>query len=75
MIANLAGAAAGCTGTWAQRWKCGWNQPVSPAVGHAGSGFGHVLLSALAVVLVVFLLVRVTKRRKKGRPSPAGARR
>ena len=31
MITHLAAAAASCTtGTWAQQWKCGWNQPVSP---------------------------------------------
>ena len=78
MITNLAAAAASCTGTWPQKWNCGWNKPVSPAVAHAGYDFGHSLLPALAVLAVVILLVRSAKRRKKGRsaaPAGAGARR
>ena len=74
MITNLAAGAASCTGTWSQRWKCGWNQPVSPAVGHAGYDFGHSLLPALAVLAVVILIARSAKRRKKARAAtPAGA--
>ena len=74
MMTNIAGAAASCTtGTWAQQFKCGWNQPVSPAVPNAGYTFGHSGLPALAV-LVVILLVRSVRRRRKGRsPAPAGA--
>jgi hypothetical protein len=79
MITNLAGAAARCnTGTWSQKWKCGWNQPVSPAVAHAGYDFGHSLLPALAVLAVVILIARLAKKRKKGRslaPARAGSRR
>ena len=75
MITYLAAAAANCNaGTWSQRWKCGWNQPVSPAVGHAGYDFGHSLLPALAVLAVVILIARSMKRRKKARAAaPAGA--
>ena len=79
MITNLAAAAASCsTGTWSQKWKCGWNQPVSPAAGHAGYDFGHSLLPALAVLAVVVLIARSVKRRKKARaaaPAGAGSRR
>jgi hypothetical protein len=78
MIASLASAAATCTtGTRAQQWACGWNQPVSPAV-HAGYTFGHSGLPALAVLVVVILLVRAVRQRRKGRapaPASAGARR
>ena len=75
MIINLAGAAASCTtGIWAQQFKCGWNQPVSPAAPNAGYTFGHSGLPALAVLVVVILLVRSVRRRRKGRsPAPAGA--
>jgi hypothetical protein len=73
MITNLA-AAASCTGTWAQRWKCGWNKPVSPAVAHAGYDFGHSLLPALFVLAVTILIARSVKRRRKARgAAPAGA--
>ena len=76
MITNLAGAAATCTGTWSQKRKCGWNQPVSPAVGHAGSDFGHSLLPVLAVLAVVILIARAARKRKKSSsPAAAGARR
>ena len=72
MITNLAGAAASCTGTWAQKWKCGWNAP-SPAVARAGYDFGHNGLVVLAVLFVVILAARAVRKRRKGR-SPAPAR-
>jgi hypothetical protein len=79
MITHLAAAAASCsTGTWAQKWKCGWNQPVPASVPHAGYTFGHSLLPALAVLLVIILLARSARKRKKSRtaaPAGAGARR
>jgi hypothetical protein len=76
MTTNLAGAAASCTGTWAQKWNCGWK--TSPGVTQAGYDAGRSLIPALAVLLVVILLVAATRRRKKGRssaPATAGARR
>jgi hypothetical protein len=76
MITNLAGAAAGCTGTWAQKWNCGWK--TSPGVARAGYDVGRSLIPVLAVLLVVILLVAAARRRKKGRssaPATAGARR
>jgi hypothetical protein len=74
MITHHAAAAASCAGTWSQRWNCARNQPVSPAVAHAGYDFGHSLLPALFVLLLVLLLVRSVKKRKKSRsPATAGA--
>ena len=74
MITHLATAAASCsTGTWAQKWKCGWNQPVPASVPHAGYNFGHSLLPALLVLAVIILIARSARRRKKGRAAPAGA--
>ena len=74
MITSLAAAAPACTGTWQQKWQCGWNKPVSPQAASFGYDFGHGLLPALAVLAVVILLVRAAKRRKKGRSAAtAGA--
>ena len=78
MIANLAAGAANCTGTWSQKWKCGWNQPTSATLPHAGYDFGHTALPALVVLAVVILLVRAVKKRRKSRsssPAASGARR
>jgi hypothetical protein len=76
MITHLAAAAANCsTGTQAQQWKCGWNQPVPSAVTHAGYDFGHSLLPALLVLAVVIFIARSAKKRKKARAAPAGAAR
>ena len=74
MVTHLAAAAARCsTGTWAQKWKCGWNQPVPASVPHAGYNFGHSLLPALLVLAVVIFIARSAKKRKKARAAPAGA--
>ncbi len=78
MITNLAAAAASCTGTWQQRWNCGWKQPTSSALPQAGYDFGRSLLPALVVLTVVILIARSVKRRKKTRsaaPAGAGSRR
>jgi hypothetical protein len=74
VITNLAAAAANCNaGTWSQKWTCGWNQPVSPAVSHAGYDFGHGLLPALLILAAVILIARSVRKRKQGRAAPAGA--
>jgi hypothetical protein len=79
MTHDLAAAAANCnTGTWAQKWNCGWSQPVSPQTASAGYTFGHSLLPALVVLLVIILIARSARKRKKSRtaaPAGAGARR
>ena len=79
MITHLAAAAASCsTGTWAQKWACGWDQPVPASVPHAGYTFGHSLLPALVVMLVIILIARSARKRKRSRtaaPAGAGARR
>ena len=74
MITKLAATAPSCTGTWSQKWNCGWK--TSPGVTQAGYDFGHSLAPALAVLLVVILVVSVVrKRRKSSPPAAAGARR
>jgi LPXTG-motif cell wall-anchored protein len=73
MITHLAAAAANCnTGTWQQRWNCGWKQPTSSALPQAGYDFGHTLLPVLVVLAIVIFLVRAAKKRKKS-AATAGA--
>ena len=76
MITNLAATAANCTtGTWQQKWNCGWNHP-DPAAVRAGYEFGHNIFPALFVLAVVIFLYRAVKKRGKSRSSAsAGARR
>jgi hypothetical protein len=66
-------AAAACrSGTWLQRWKCGWDQPTTGA-GHAGYMSGHNVLPALLVLAVILLAVRaVRKRRVRSSPAATG---
>jgi hypothetical protein len=72
MIHDLAAAAANCnTGTWWQKWNCGWNQPVSPQTASSGYTFGRSLLPVLVVLLVIILIAMSARRRKKGRTAAA----
>ena len=74
MITPHAVAAARCTGTWQQKWQCGWKQPTTSALPQAGYDFGHSLVPALVVLLVIIVVARIAKKRKKGRSAaPAGA--
>lgn len=76
MHAYLAAAAANCnTGTWAQRWKCGWNQPTT-AASNAGFFAGHNIAPWLIIAVVLFLVLKALKGRSAARsPSPKAARR
>jgi len=75
MITDLAAAAPSCTtGTWSQKWNCGWNQPVPAGVKVAGYNFGHNLLVPLLIIGLIFLVARsVRRRRKSGRTATSGA--
>ena len=73
MITNLPAGAASCTGTWQQRWNCGWNKPVMVTAPRTGYPFRHDLVPALAVLAVVLLIARFIRKRRKARPAPAGA--
>ena len=71
MITHLTAAVANCsTGTWQQKWDCGWNQPATGAA-HAGLAVGHAMpaLIVLAVIIAVVLLAK--KTRSAARPAPA----
>ena len=73
-LANHAAAAASCTGTWSQKWNCGWK--TSPGVAQAGYDVGRSAVPVLAILLAVILLVAVArKRRKSSAPAAAGVRR
>ena len=67
MFTYLAAAAANCnTGTWAQKWKCGWHQPPSAGVARAGFDFGHNALPVLIMIAFVLLALRARRRTKVG---------
>lgn len=78
MITHLAATAANCnTGSWAQKWKCGWNQPTTTAA-HAGYFTSHHVLPALIILaVVVFLVARAVRGRRKAgaRRAPSGSAR
>lgn len=75
MHAYLAAAAANCTGSWSQKWHCGWNQPTT-AASNAGFFAGHNIAPWLIAAVVLFLVLKAVKSRSTARsPSPKAARR
>lgn len=58
-------AAAKCSGSWQQQWKCGWKQPTTTAA-NAGAFAGHnvapVLILAVFVALILILVSRSRSR-------------
>ena len=73
MITRLAATAANCnTGTWTQKWDCGWKHP-NPAAYQAGYDFGHNVLPVLILIAFVLLVVRAARRKKAAgrRAEPA----
>jgi len=75
VITHLAAAAANCnTGTWQQKWDCGWNHP-DPAAYQAGYDFGHNVLPVLILLAFVLLVARTRRRRKAaGRKAEPAAK-
>ena len=55
-------AAACNTGSWQQKWSCGWHQPPSTAVAHACYTFGHSVMWVL-IGAVIGLIIIVRGRR------------
>ena len=61
--------AASCsTGSWEQRWKCGWNQPTGGAA-NAGYFAGHNVMPALIVLLVVVAIIALAGKSRSRRPA------
>lgn len=55
--------AASCTtGTWQQKWSCGWHQPVNTHMVNAGYFAGHNIAPWGLVAIGVFLLLIFTRR-------------
>ena len=68
-----AAAAANCTtGSWQQKWDCGWNQPATGAA-HAGYFTGHNVVPVLLVLAVVILVLRAVRKRRKRRNRAAAS--
>ena len=60
--------AAGCsTGSWQQKWDCGWNQPTTGAA-NAGYFTGHNVVPALIGLLILAAIIAVARSRS-GRPA------
>jgi hypothetical protein len=58
------------TGTWMQRWNCGWHEPATTA-SHTGSSFGHNLVPLLIIAAIVIAAAVSNRRRNQnasGRP-------
>lgn len=73
MIAYLAAGPAACnTGSWQQRWDCGWNQPTTTAA-NAGYLTGHTAAPVLLGLLIVVLIIAIARRRRSS--SRAASRR
>jgi hypothetical protein len=58
------------TGSWAQRWSCGWHQPAT-AASHAGYVFGEYLIPGLVVLGVLFAVIVASRKRRARRIFPA----
>ena len=53
------------TGSWQQKWNCGWHQPTTTAA-NAGYATGHdVVLPVLGVLVVVLILLALAKARSR----------
>ena len=72
VITHLAAATANCkAGSWAQRWKCGWNAPTTTA-SHVGYTFGHSVLPVLLIVAVI-AVVAIWLRGRRTRAGQSGS--
>jgi hypothetical protein len=56
------------TGSWSQKWNCGWNQPTTGAA-HAGYVFGHDIVPLLLIAAIIISVAVASRRR-----STTGAR-
>jgi hypothetical protein len=70
---NHALAAACNTGTWQQKWSCGWHQPPSAAVAHAGFVFGHSILPWLIGAAIGLIIVIRGRRGHRAAAAAAAA--
>ena len=58
--------AAACTGSWQQKWNCGWKQPTTTAA-NAGAFAGHNVAPILVGLLIVALIaLAASKGRSRG---------
>ena len=65
--------AASCnTGSWQQKWSCGWHQPANAGIAHAGYVVGRNAVWFVVAVIVVAIFAR--GRRGHRAASAADAR-
>ena len=61
-------AAACSTGSWQQRWDCGWKQPTTGAA-NAGYFAGHSVMPALIVLLIIVAIIALAGKSRSRRPA------
>lgn len=56
--------AASCnTGSWQQKWNCGWHQPVNSTATHIGYAAGHNLAPIVIGLLILWVILKAARRR------------
>lgn len=61
------------TGSWQQKWACGWHQPNTAAY-NAGYAFGHSVLPWLICAAVVVFIFARGRRGHRQAMTPAPGR-
>lgn len=62
--------AASCdTGSWQQKWSCGWHQPPSQAAVSAGYFAGHNLAPIVIGLFILWLVVKAALRAASGKAA------
>ena len=56
------------TGSWQQKWDCGWHQPTTGAA-NAGYFAGHNVAPALIALVFLVAIVIAAARTRSGRPA------
>jgi hypothetical protein len=68
-VAKIVAAAkpAPCsTGSWVQKFSCGYHQPASANVGHAGFATGSALMPALITAFVIWMIIASVRSVRRG---------
>jgi hypothetical protein len=63
--------AASCTtGTWAQKWSCGWHQPPNQHLVNAGYTFGHSFLWVIVGAVIGLVIIMRGRGRRAAMAAP-----
>jgi hypothetical protein len=56
------------TGSWAQKFECGWHQPTTTAA-HVGYTTGHDVMPIVIGLLIVAVLIALARRSRSSAPA------